>query len=111
MTLNTMKELAEGASLPEPLPAQRKLRGADMVQKCWWLLIPIIIVAITLAFLPSEMLPKNMVSFSIRFLDQFDSFCPVCYFRLRACTSLKISTPPRTGRIDKNYVMCVNNNR
>jgi len=77
-TMTETKTPADGASLPEPPPPKRKVRGADMVQKCWWLLLPVIIIAITLAFLPPEMLPNNMVSFFRILFSLINSiqFCP-----------------------------------
>jgi hypothetical protein len=37
------------------------MRGAKFVQRCWWLLFPLIIGATTFAFLPPQWKP-NLVS-------------------------------------------------
>jgi hypothetical protein len=84
---------AEGASLPEPSPKKR-IRGAAMAQKCWWLLIPMVIAIVTVVFLPPQFRP-NFVSrrdyLFFRFVCLSDSrFHPLGFDGPRASSSTGI---------------------
>lgn len=54
---------AEGGegSLPEPPKAKKRIRGAAVLQRCWWLVVPIVIAILTGMFLPAQYKP-NLVS-------------------------------------------------
>jgi hypothetical protein len=53
------------ASLADVPPPKRTIRGAKFVQRCWWLLFPLIIAATTFVFLPPQWKP-NLVRFFSR---------------------------------------------
>lgn len=63
------------ASFPDLPPPKRTLRGAKFVQRCWWLLLPLIALAVTFAFLPPQWRP-DMVR-----RCHFRRFCLFCWGR------------------------------